>query len=135
MPERKQSGTESVKEEDPSLGQRNFAYTQPPSGLPSVYANNCALSPNPFDLRFYFGEMAGSKGDTIVIAQKVEVIVSWPEAKIIATFLQRSVEAFEKKNGPITLPAMPDPPENTNPFDGDSTTITVSRTVKPLPSS
>jgi hypothetical protein len=117
MPEERQSDSEPTKERETKKPvQRNFTYTQPPGGLPSVYANNCALSPSPFDLRFYFGEMAGGTEDASVIAQKVEVIVTWVEAKIIAAFLQKSVEAFEKKNGPINLPLMPDPPQASNPF-------------------
>jgi hypothetical protein len=135
MPEEQQSATKSPKEQETKKAiQQNITYTQPPGGLPSVYANNCALSPNPFELRLYFGEMASSADDSIVIAQKVEVIVSWVEAKIVATFLQKTIEAFEKKNGPITLPSMPDPPKPANPFGEDSKAeIIASRILKPAP--
>ncbi len=135
MPEEQQPGTEPAKEQETKKPvQHNFTYTQPPGGLPSVYANNCALSPNPFELRFYFGEMAGGTDENIVVAHKVEVIVSWVEAKIIATFLQKSIEAFEKKNGPITFPAMPDPPEATNPFgEGSKAQMITSRSLRPAP--
>jgi len=90
-------------------------YVQPPDGVPSIYANNVAVSPNPFDLRIYLGDLMQT-GKEIKVLQKAEIIMSWVEAKIFANFLLENVNAFEKKNGPITFPLQPDPLEPNNPF-------------------
>jgi hypothetical protein len=115
MPEEKQAEA-GVKK---TISQQKIEYVQPPEGVPQIYTNNVAIAPNPFDLRLYFGEILQA-GEQVKVLHKAEVIMSWVEAKILANFLQRNVDAFEKKNGPITFPSLPDPPEMANPFGPDS---------------
>ncbi len=109
---------------------QNVEYKLPPGGLPSVYSNNVAISPNIFDLRLYFGELAQATPDKIIINQQVEIVISWLEAKIFAAFLQSHLDAFEKKNGPIKFPLPPDAPENKNPF-GEASSINIQQV--PIP--
>jgi hypothetical protein len=78
----------------------------PPDGLPSVYANNIAMGNTVFDVRMIFGEVADSNATKITINQRVQVTMSWPQAKIFWEFLGRHIRAFEEKNGPIILPAL-----------------------------
>lgn len=96
--------------------QMNVEYVAPERGLPSVYANNIAIAPSNNDIRFIFGFLADVSPKKAVVHTKVEVVTTWLEAKILATFLQAHIEAFEKKNGPITFPLMPDAPIPKNPF-------------------
>ena len=91
-------------------------YAEPPNGVPSFYANNCAILPGVFDIKLFFGEMTGATPEAVTILQKAEVAMSWLQAKILAKFLQANIDAFEKKNGPIRFPMPPDPPEGGNPF-------------------
>jgi hypothetical protein len=96
--------------------QMTVDYVPPDRGLPSVYANNVAIVPSNNDIRFIFGILTEVTSEKAVVHTKVEVITTWLEAKILATFLQAHIEAFEKKNGPITFPLMPDAPTPKNPF-------------------
>lgn len=79
----------------------------PPSGLPLVYANNVAIGNTAFDVRMVFGEVGDSTASKITIHQKVQVTISWLQAKILLEFLGRHVRGYEEKNGPISLPNMP----------------------------
>lgn len=81
----------------------------PGDGLPSVYANNVAIGNSPFDIRIVFGEIGDSTPTKITIHQKVQVTMSWLQAKILLEFLGRHVRGYEEKNGSISLPSMPGP--------------------------
>jgi hypothetical protein len=125
MPEEKPEAKETT------VPQPKIEYVQPDGGLPSIYANNVSLSPNVFDLRIYFGELQQSSPTDVRILHKVEVVVSWLEAKILASFLQRQVEAFEKKNGRINFPQQPDDPERHNPFAEDGKKLIQTQLPRP----
>lgn len=114
MPESKQG-----EEKETARVQPKVNYIQPPNGMPSVYVNNAAISPTVFDLRFYFGELLQATPEEIQILTKIEVIMSWVEAKVFSSFLQTQIEAFEKANGPIKYPKQPSEPERRNPFGND----------------
>jgi hypothetical protein len=108
------------KQTEPKEGQQpSIEYLRPEGGLVSIYANNVSMSPNIFDLRIYFGDLLQASMTDIKVLHKAEVIISWVEAKIFASFIQKQIEAFEKKNGPIKYPQQPDDPEPHNPF-GDN---------------
>jgi hypothetical protein len=109
--------------------QPKVEYIQPPNGVPSIYANNAAISPNVFDIRIYFGDLLQASPTDIKILTKVEVIMSWVEAKILSSFLQKQIEAFEKTNGPIQYPKQPAEPERHNPFGSDADLVH-ARSVK-----
>jgi len=40
----------------------------------------------------------------VVVEQRVQVAMTWIEAKIVADFLRANIEAYEALNGPLTLP-------------------------------
>ena len=90
-------------------------YVRPPEGVPSFYTNNVAIGPTNFDIRIVFGELMEPSEEQLIVTQRVSVTMSWLEAKILATFLQDNVDAFEKANGAITFPQLIQP-EMTNPF-------------------
>jgi hypothetical protein len=100
--------------------QQKIEYQQPVGGLPTIYSNNVALGPSNFELRLFFGEMGGVTPERILIKQHVEIVLSWVEAKILSHFLRQQIEAFEKKNGPIMFPQVPEPPAASNPFGDQS---------------
>lgn len=79
----------------------------PPDGLPTVYANNLAIGNSPFDVRIIFGEIGDSTPAKITVYQKVQVTMSWLQAKLLLEFLGRHVRGYEEKNGEIFLPSMP----------------------------
>lgn len=80
---------------------RKFVYTNPATGLPSVYANNVQIAQTVFDLRFVFGEVGFTDKESVEILQRVSVTMSWLEAKVFSEFLASYVRSFEERNGPI----------------------------------
>lgn len=87
--------------------QRQLEYRAAPEGMLRVYANNISMASTRFDLRIYFGEVAELTEEKAVIENRVQVTVTWHEAKLLADFLQANLKAFEELNGPLTLPNIP----------------------------
>lgn len=83
---------------------REFEYRPPKDGLPHVYCNNVQMASTSFDVRVIFGQAADLTDDKVIVDQKVQVTMSWLEAKILADFLQANIKAFEDLNGPMRLP-------------------------------
>jgi hypothetical protein len=57
-----------------------------------------------FDIRLMLGEIAEVSDDKIIVEQRVQVAMTWIEAKILADFLRANVEAYESLNGPLKPP-------------------------------
>jgi hypothetical protein len=91
------------KEED-QKPTRPIEYRLPPQGLPSVYSNNVRMSTSNFDVRMVFGQSGEVEDGKIIVDQRVQVTMTWPQVKILADFLQANVKAFEDLNGPMKLP-------------------------------
>lgn len=79
-------------------------YRPPEGGLPRVYANNVQMGTTSFDMKIIFGEVVEVQPDKVIVEQNVQVTMSWPEAKIIADFIQANVKIHEDLNGPLKLP-------------------------------
>lgn|SRR5487761_4344 len=79
----------------------------PADGLPLVYANNVAIGNTAFDLRMIFGEIGDATPSKITVYQKVQVTMSWLQAKILLEFLGRYIKGYEEKNGEMFLPSAP----------------------------
>jgi hypothetical protein len=56
-----------------------------------------------YDVRVIFGEISDVTPDKVVVEQRVQVAMTWVQAKIVADFLRANIEAYEKLNGPLTL--------------------------------
>jgi Protein of unknown function (DUF3467) len=84
--------------------QRMVEYRPQVGGLPHVYANNVQLASTNNDVRIVFGEVAEVAVDKVLVEQRVQVAMTWIQAKILADFLRANVEAYETLNGPLTMP-------------------------------
>jgi hypothetical protein len=84
--------------------QRKIEYRPPTDGLPHVYTNNVQIASTGYDIRIIFGEVGDVTDDKVIVEQRVQVAMSWIQAKSVADFLRVNIEAYEKLNGPITLP-------------------------------
>lgn len=91
------------KEED-QKPPRPIEYRLPPQGLPNAYANNVRMSTSNFDVRIVFGQSGEVEDGKIIVDQRVQVTMTWPQVKILAESLQANVKAFEDLNGPMKLP-------------------------------
>lgn len=69
----------------------------------SVYSNNVQFESIPADLNIIFGEQRLAEGKPI-IEQHTAVRVTWPQAKLLAYFLNVQVAAYEREHGKISIP-------------------------------
>ncbi len=76
----------------------------PEGGLFKFYANNLQMASTAFDIRVLFGRVAGATETKVLIDQRVEITMTWLEAKVLADFLNTNIKAFEDLNGPLKLP-------------------------------
>ena len=88
--------------------QRKIEYRVSPDGLVKVYSNNVQMATTSFDVRVLFGQVAEVSDEKLVIDQRVELTMTWLEAKILADFLQANIKSYEDLNGEIKLPKVPD---------------------------
>src|SRR5882724_9517220 len=86
--------------------QRKLEYRIPPEGMTRIYSNNVLLAATRCDLRILFGEIVDITEDTAVVENRVQVTMTWLEAKLLADFLSVNIKAFEDINGPLKLPTI-----------------------------
>jgi hypothetical protein len=84
--------------------QKRIEYRDPVGGLFHVYSNNVQMASTSFDVRVMFGEVSEVSDEKVIVEHRVQVAMTWLEAKILADFLRTNIEAYEKLNGPMTLP-------------------------------
>jgi Protein of unknown function (DUF3467) len=84
--------------------QRKIEFQPPVGGLFHVYSNNVQMASTGFDVRVIFGEIIEVSDEKVIVEQRVQVAMTWIEAKIVADFMRANIEAYEKLNGPLTLP-------------------------------
>ena|ERR1035437_6307353 len=84
--------------------QKTIEYRTPTGGLFHVYCNNIQMATTSFDIRLMLGEIADSTNDKIIVEHRVQVAMTWIEAKILADFLRVNIEAYESLNGPLKPP-------------------------------
>lgn len=107
MPLEEQTPPTAMTQAPTPAPQRKIEYVFPPNGVPNVYANNIAMGTTKFDVRMIFGEVRDISEAHIAIEQRVQVTMSWHEAKILADFLWANIKAYEELNGPLKLPQIP----------------------------
>lgn len=70
----------------------------------NVYANHVIFGASYFDMTLIFGELTRTlDGDTIT-EERASVSMSWPQAKLLATYIAANVMAHELFNGTIKIP-------------------------------
>lgn len=83
-----------------------------PDEITSEYANNTYFVRNIWDLKILFGELG-------IVGQEIDwhtaVTLPWPQAKLMAFYLQINILAHEQEQGPIKVPKnmLPPPPPQT----------------------
>jgi hypothetical protein len=87
--------------------QKRMEFKEPVEGITHVYANNVAMGTTKFDVRILFGTVRDITSESVIIEHRVQVTMTWAEAKLLAEFLSANIKAFEDLNGPITLPNIP----------------------------
>ncbi|HTS47939.1 MAG TPA: DUF3467 domain-containing protein [Bryobacteraceae bacterium] len=93
--------------EEPTL--TNVEYVEPDDGRLIVYANNVMWGVTSYDVRLLFGELLeiDPKENKAVIEQRVQVTMSWLQAKQLLEILQGKIAAYEAKNGVIDTKMVP----------------------------
>jgi hypothetical protein len=84
--------------------QKAIEYRAPVGGVFHVYCNNIQMASTSFDLRLMLGEIAESTEEKVIVEQRVQVAMTWIEAKILSDFLRANVQAYEELNGKLELP-------------------------------
>jgi uncharacterized protein DUF3467 len=82
-------------------------------GVFPFYANYVNLLWTPHDIKVKFGTLAsiteatGNSPRVFTIEERVNVTMSWTEAKALQLMLTDVITRFEKMNGEITVPKIP----------------------------
>src|SRR5688500_7420574 len=90
--------------QEKTLETRRITRTEPRAGKLFTYANNVEVGQTGFDVRLAFGELSKATEEEIEVEQRVQVTISWLQAKLLARLLTRVVEHYENTNGPLKLP-------------------------------
>lgn len=85
-------------------------YIDSEKGLHKVYSNNFLINWTAYDIRMKFGQLKHAADGEYVIEHDVAVFMSWTEAKELLNVLGTLIVEFEKLNGPITMPMVPQTP-------------------------
>ena len=82
-----------------------YVVPDPAHGLFTTYANNVQLGYTVYDLRLIFGELVEMTAEKVTIEQRVQVTISWLQAKVLSELLSRSIAECEEQNGGVRMPA------------------------------
>ena len=97
-----------AQEEKAQPMQRELEYHDAPGGLIRVYSNNVSMASTRFDVRIIFGELVDIDDNKAIVENRVQVTLTWLEAKLLADFVHANVKSFEELNGALKLPSIPD---------------------------
>lgn len=94
--------------------QRRIEFVKPPTGTMYTYSNHIGIGHTAFDVRLIFGEITDVNDERAEITQRVQVTMSWLEAKALQEWLGTVVKQYEDYNGQIktdyvTVPKPPNP--------------------------
>jgi uncharacterized protein DUF3467 len=84
-------------------------YVEPDDGRLITYSNNVVWGVTSFDVRLVFGEMIelDLKENKAVVEQRVQITMSWLQAKQLSALLHDRVQSYEAKNGVINTNMLP----------------------------
>jgi hypothetical protein len=94
---------EKMAQSEPTITpiKQRIDLVKPEDGIARFYANHVQIGRTAFDVRLVFGTVTDVNDERVQVTQEAQVTISWLEAKVLAEFLKRHVEEFEKGNGPI----------------------------------
>src|SRR5260370_9806305 len=98
---------ESKEQQLQTSKERAVEYVEPDDGRLIAYSNNIQLGTTAFDIRLLFGELLEVTDDKFIIEQRVQVTMSWLQAKQMMELLQKHIQAFEAKNGVLDVTITP----------------------------
>jgi Protein of unknown function (DUF3467) len=110
----------------PTVGakQLKLELVKDPGGILRIYSNNFSIGQTVFDLRLVFGELTDLTEEKIVVTQRVQVTLSWLEAKALAESLMVYIKHYEQSYGtikteftPMQNPTLPEIPKIVQPTD------------------
>jgi len=76
-------------------------YVEPEDGRQIFYCNNHQVGWTAHDIRLLFGELVEITETSVEIEQRVQVTMSWLQAKYLMRTLQERISAYERLNGEI----------------------------------
>jgi hypothetical protein len=83
---------------------RRVDYITPVEQVPTVYANNITFGITGFDIRIMFGEVMSVAEGVANVQPRVQVNMSWLEAKVLYKFLDANIRMYEERNGSLRAP-------------------------------
>lgn len=86
---------------------RSMEYVKPKDGIFYTYANSSLIGWTGFDVRIVFSELTDVLPDRYVLEQRVQVTMSWLQAKYLFTDLQAKINEYERLNGQISPVKVP----------------------------
>jgi hypothetical protein len=81
--------------------ERKLDLIRPKDGIPCIYTNNIRIGQTVYDLRIIFGEITEVTEERFEVTERMQVTMSWLEAKVLSEFLSSQIRIFEERNGPI----------------------------------
>jgi hypothetical protein len=109
------------------------AIKQQPQDITHIYANSSFFEVSGWDLKIFFGQL-----DQRPIKNEVDwhtaITVPWTQARVLEYYLRANVVFYEKKFGPINMPAQLTPPAPIEPtkeqIESDPQAIELWKTYK-----
>jgi len=86
---------------------RSMEYVKPKDGIFYTYANSSLIGWTGFDVRIVFSELTDVLPDRYVLEQRVQVTMSWLQAKYLLMDLQLRISEYEKLNGMLSPAKVP----------------------------
>jgi hypothetical protein len=68
-----------------------------------VYANNVVIELTPWDVKFRFGEILEASATALRTLERVAVVMSPQHALVLSKILNRHLDTYQTKYGPIPL--------------------------------
>ncbi|HUA18374.1 MAG TPA: DUF3467 domain-containing protein [Bryobacteraceae bacterium] len=93
--------SDEKKEQQPKL---EYVVPDPEGGIFTTYTNNIQLGFTHFDLRMLFGELVEATPERVVIEQRVQVTISYLQAKLLMLMLAQAIGQHEKGFGEVKIP-------------------------------
>jgi hypothetical protein len=104
------SPTEPTNTEQPQLQE----WVTPEDGVHEVYADWYHVNWLPLNVRIRFAQIIAdprtspAKGSSWVLEERVALTMPWLAVKTLAEMLTKIVNAYEKENGEMLVPKIPD---------------------------
>jgi Protein of unknown function (DUF3467) len=92
---------ENKQQQPPKI---EYVIPDPEGGIFTTYSNDIQLGFTNYDLRMLFGELVEANPQKIVIEQRVQVTLSYLQAKLLAMMLAQAIQQHETVFGEVKLP-------------------------------